>query len=237
MTDQTLEAIIKLKDEISKPLNNIQNEMRDLNKTSNDINRAMNDVQKATGDAGNDLKDLKDATQDTNETLRDTNEAASQAATSIIGMGLQQAGQQMQEFGQKILDVIGNLTELATTSETSFAKVNSILGLGDKAFQNYKKELKNGANDLGMTYADYADSAYNAISAGVSKENVTSFLSQANQLAKGGLTELEGATDLLTTIQNAYGMTQKDMAHVSDVLIQTQNKGKEFCSVDWKQAA
>ncbi|WP_330639366.1 phage tail tape measure protein, partial [Clostridioides difficile] len=31
---------------------------------------------------------------------------------------------------------------------------------------------------------------------------------------------------MLTTIQNAYGMSQKDMAHVSDVLIQTQNKGK-----------
>lgn len=197
MTDQVLEAIIRIRDEISGPLNEIRDRIRDLRGGSDDLNNSM----------------------------------------SVVGMGLQQAGQQMQEYGQHILDVVGNLSELAIASETSFSKVNSILGLGDKEFQNYKKDLKAGANELGMVYADYADSAYNAISAGVSKENVTSFLSQANQLAEGGLTELEGATDLLTTIQNAYGMTQKDMAHVSDVLIQTQNKGKEFCSVAWKQAA
>ena len=46
MGDKTLEAVIKLKDEISKPLNNIQNEMRDLNKTSDDVNGAMKDIQR-----------------------------------------------------------------------------------------------------------------------------------------------------------------------------------------------
>ena len=76
MTDQTLEAIIKLKDEISKPLNEIQSEMKDLNKTSSDVNSAMKDIQKATGDAGNDLKD-------TSKTLKDTSESARKAAKEL----------------------------------------------------------------------------------------------------------------------------------------------------------
>lgn len=119
--------------------------------------------------------------------------------------------------------VLGNF---AMNTETSISKVNSILQLGGNEFSKYQKTLKSGANELGLAYSDYADAAYQAISAGVKQADVTNFLTQSNKLAKGGLTDLTTATDLLTTVQNAYGLSQKDMAHVSDVLIQTQNKGK-----------
>ena len=172
------------------------------------------------------LQQLNGAVEETNDALENMQGSTEQASSALDGMALQQAGQQMQEYGQQILEVVGNLTEFASATETSMAKVNSILGLGSKEFSQYKEELKTGANELGMSYSDYADAAYSAISASVAQEDVTDFLSQANSLARGGLTDLEKSTDLLTTIQNAYGMTQEDMAHVSDVLIQTQNKGK-----------
>lgn len=121
----------------------------------------------------------------------------------------------------------------AMKTETSFAKVNSILKLNKTSVGGAKSEwdkfsqtLKNGANDIGLSYDVYADAAYQAISAGVEQANVTKFLNDANKLAKGGLTDLTTATDLLTSVQNAYGLSQKDMIKVSDTLIQTQNFGK-----------
>lgn len=121
----------------------------------------------------------------------------------------------------------------AMKTETSFAKVNSILKLNKTSVGGAKSEwdkfsqtLKNGANDIGLSYDAYADAAYQAISAGVEQANVTKFLNDANKLAKGGLTDLTTATDLLTTVQNAYGLSQEDMIKVSDTLIQTQNLGK-----------
>lgn len=115
---------------------------------------------------------------------------------------------------------------MAVQTEQSMSKVNSILQLGDAEFKKYEATIKTGAKDIGMSYASYADAAYDAISAGVEQGEVTNFLTQANKLAKGGLTDLGSATNLLTTIQNAYGLSQKDMLNVSNVLIQTQNKGK-----------
>jgi len=117
-------------------------------------------------------------------------------------------------------------TNMSMETETSMAKVNSILQLNSNEWGKYQTTIKQGANDIGMAYSDYAEAAYSAISAGVKQADVTNFLTQSNKLAKGGLTDLATATDLLTTVQNAYGLSQKDMQHVSDVLIQTQNKGK-----------
>lgn len=125
-----------------------------------------------------------------------------------------------------LLALGGAATSMSMQAETSMAKVNSILQLSSSEWTKYQTTLEQGANDIGMAYSDYAEAAYSAISAGVKQADVTNFLTQSNKLAKGGLTDLATATDLLTTVQNAYGLSQKDMQHVSDVLIQTQNKGK-----------
>lgn len=148
--------------------------------------------------------------------------------------GIQAAGSALKGVGTALTAAITvpvvalGTTAIKTAMQTkeSMSKVNSILQLSGKQWKDYQNELKEGANDLEMAYSDYTNAAYEAVSAGVKQADVTSFLSQANQLAVGGLTNLTSATDLLTTVQNAYNMSQKDMAHVSDVLIQTQNLGK-----------
>ena len=146
----------------------------------------------------------------------------------------QTAGQMLTSAGSALtthvtaplLALGGAATSMSMQAETSMAKVNSILQLSSSEWTKYQTTLEQGANDIGMAYSDYAEAAYSAISAGVKQADVTNFLTQSNKLAKGGLTDLATATDLLTTVQNAYGLSQKDMQHVSDVLIQTQNKGK-----------
>lgn len=156
------------------------------------------------------------------------------ASTAESFSGIQAAGNALKGVGTALTAAITvpvvalGTTAIKTAMQTkeSMSKVNSILQLSGKQWNEYQNELKEGANDLEMAYSDYTNAAYEAVSAGVKQADVTSFLSQANQLAVGGLTNLTSATDLLTTVQNAYNLSQEDMAHVSDVLIQTQNLGK-----------
>lgn len=146
---------------------------------------------------------------------------------SSLGGALKTAGATMtKSFTVPILGAGIAAGKMAMDTNESMSKVNSILQLGAKEFSSYEQTLKKGAQEIGMAYSDYANAAYDAISAGVEQGKVTEFLTGANKLAKGGLTDLTSATNLLTTAQNAYGLSQSDLAHVSDVLIQTQNKGK-----------
>lgn len=171
------------------------------------------------------------------QTLADSSQSMS-TRFQTAGQMLTSAGSTLTTHVTLPLVALGTAcTNMSMETETSMAKVNSILQLNSNEWGKYQTTIKQGANDIGMAYSDYAEAAYSAISAGVKQANVTDFLTQSNKLAKGGLTDLATATDLLTTVQNAYGLSQKDMQHVSDVLIQTQNKGKKFCSVTWKQVA
>ena len=160
------------------------------------------------------------------QTLADSSQSMS-SRFQAAGQMLTSAGSTLTtHVTAPLLALGGAATSMSMQAETSMAKVNSILQLSSSEWTKYQTTLEQGANDIGMAYSDYAEAAYSAISAGVKQADVTNFLTQSNKLAKGGLTDLATATDLLTTVQNAYGLSQKDMQHVSDVLIQTQNKGK-----------
>lgn len=160
------------------------------------------------------------------QTLADSSQSMS-SRFQAAGQMLTSAGSTLTtHVTAPLLALGGAATSMSMQAETSMAKVNSILQLSSSEWTKYQTTLEQGANDIGMAYSDYAEAAYSAISAGVKQADVTNFLTQSNKLAKGGLTDLATATDLLTTVQNAYGLSQKDMAHVSDVLVQTQNKGK-----------
>lgn len=151
-----------------------------------------------------------------------------------VGQAFSTVGDKLTSFGTSmtakvtapIVAVGTAATKMAMDTEESLAKVNSILQLSGTEWTKYQQDLKQGANEIGMAYTDYANSAYDAISAGVKQGDVTKFLTEQNKLAKGGLTDLGTAANLTTTIMNSYGKGIEDVSHISDVLINTQNKGK-----------
>ena len=151
MEDKTLEAVIKIRNEMSKELQDIQKELKQLNNTSDEVNSAMKDIEKATGNAGDALNDLSGATKETNDTLKDTGGAAEEAARGITGMALQEAGQKMMEFGSKIVDVVKNLLDLTEATK----EFNSLQGkLQGSTKQNGYKQAnadKNAEQVYGYT--------------------------------------------------------------------------------------
>lgn len=111
-------------------------------------------------------------------------------------------------------------------TEASIAKVNTLINLSGEEFKTYSNDIKAGAKEAGMAYDDFSEAVYQAISAGVEYGNAVDFVNSANKLAKGGFTDLSTATDITTTVLNAYKMSAEDQTKVMDLLIQTQNKGK-----------
>lgn len=148
------------------------------------------------------------------------------AKLNALGDKLQGIGSKMRYASATTGAATAAAAKFAVDTEKNMAKVNSILGLSGKDWEKYEGQLKTGAKDIGKSYDEYADAAYQAISASVKQTKVTGFLKDASVLAKGGLTSLTSSVDLLTTVENAYNMSADKTKHISDILIQTQNRGK-----------
>ncbi len=116
--------------------------------------------------------------------------------------------------------------KLSSDFETAMSKVATIADTNKKSLSDLESEIKNLSNNTGVAVSDLAEATYNAISASVDTASAVDFVADANKLAVGGFTDVTTAVDALTTVINAYGLEASDAAHISDVLISTQNKGK-----------
>lgn len=113
----------------------------------------------------------------------------------------------------------------ATTAETAFAKVTTLLADGTDT-DAYFDSIKKASAETGVAVDDFSEAVYASISASVAQEDAVQFTQEAIKLAKGGFTDAATAVDVLTTAINAYGMDASDATKISDMLITTQNLGK-----------
>ena len=117
-------------------------------------------------------------------------------------------------------------TKSALTFEDSMAKVMTIADQTEMSYDDMKTAIMDLSSQTGISADEIADNVYNAISAGQSTGDAVNFVSNSTKLAKAGFADAGSALDILTTILNAYGMEASEVTKVSDLLIQTQNKGK-----------
>lgn len=125
---------------------------------------------------------------------------------------------------KKLAEFEAQCVSVASTAETAFAKVSTLLSDTDNSA--YFDEIRKGSQETGVAIADYADAVYNALSASVDQAHAVEFTTSAIKLAKGGFTDATTAVDVLTTAINAYGMQAEDATAISDKLVTTQNLGK-----------
>ena len=161
-------------------------------------------------------------------------QAKSKKITETIGRDVQTIGSKISSAGSALTKSVslplvgagGAAFKFANDFETSLAKVRTIADATKKPISAIKTEVVDLSNETGMAASDLAEAAYQAISAGVDTASAVDFVRSSTKLAKAGFTDTTTAVDTLTTIINAYGLSSKDAAHISDVLISTQNKGK-----------
>lgn len=159
---------------------------------------------------------------------------------SVGAQQIAQAGQELQKVGSKVEDVgkkfsvisgvtgavLGGSVMLASNFQDAMAKVDTIADTSTVSLDDLSAQILDLSNQTGISANDIADATYNAISAGQSTADAVNFVSNATSLAKAGFTDTASAIDVLTTIMNAYGLEADKVGSVSDMLINTQNKGK-----------
>lgn len=125
---------------------------------------------------------------------------------------------------KKLAEFTAECVNVASTAETSFAKVSTLLSGTDNSA--YFESIKKGSQETGVAISDFSEAVYNALSASVDQASAVQFTTSAIKLAKGGFTDAATAVDVLTTAINAYGLQASDATRISDKLITTQNLGK-----------
>lgn len=97
---------------------------------------------------------------------------------------------------------------------------------GKETFDKLEKQVKNFSKEFGVLPEDTIPALYQAISAGVPRDNVFEFLEVAQKAAKGGVTELETAVDGISSVVNAYGASVLSAAEASDLMFTAVKLGK-----------
>ena len=159
--------------------------------------------------------------------------AQSTRENSGFANSLQKVGSTSTNVGKTLLGLSAPITGVgiastksALTFEDSMAKVMTIADKTEMSYDDMKNAIMELSSQTGISANEIADNVYNAISAGQKTGDAVNFVSNSTKLAKAGFADAGSALDVLTTILNAYGMEAKEVTNVSDMLIQTQNKGK-----------
>ncbi len=132
-------------------------------------------------------------------------------------------------------------TALATLSIASFVvsgtqgfidlenKMNEVFtllpGISAQAMDDMTRQARQASVAMGTMPEETIPAMYQALSAGVPKDNVFKFLEDSNKMAVGGLATLEESVGLLTTVVNNYGADVISSQTASDLLFKTVAKG------------
>jgi TP901 family phage tail tape measure protein len=149
--------------------------------------------------------------------------------------GFDRIGGKLSTIGQSMsigvtLPLLGVATAVGTMAaafDLELRKVGSLVGgFTNTEMKNMNQAVLGVSSSLGIDAVDAAKAMYEAISAGVPKENVIDFLKVAAPAAIAGVTSTEVAVDALTSVINAYGLETSAAKGLSDQMFQAVNLGK-----------
>jgi TP901 family phage tail tape measure protein len=111
--------------------------------------------------------------------------------------------------------------------DTGMREVFTLLpDLSESARKQMTEDVRRVAQEIAILPQKVVPALYQAISAGVPKENVFEFLEVAGKAAKAGVTELEVAVDGLTSAVNAYGAEILPVEEAADIMFTAVKFGK-----------
>ena len=140
---------------------------------------------------------------------------------------LENAGKKMATFGAAITAPFAGAAYLAADFDKAMDEAATLVDMKLSEFRRlYDKQILQLAKETGQAPVVVAKAFYQAISAGMNPDEAISFLRKAGRSAIAGVSDIFTATDFLSTIKNAYGMTMKQLAKATDVVFATIKYGK-----------
>ena len=99
-------------------------------------------------------------------------------------------------------------------------------GISEQAMGKMREQVRDFSAEFGVLPQETIPALYQALSAGVPKDNVFEFLETAQKAAKGGVTELATAVDGISSVINAYAESGLSAAEASDQMFTAVRLGK-----------
>lgn len=149
-----------------------------------------------------------------------------QSPASKVGGDMEKLAGKLKLVSAAAAGFLTGAVKVAGDFETTMAKASTLMSGGAEQTEKYGQEIIRISNETGKSTNDLAEALYQSLSASVDEGEALEFVEQSAKLAKAGFLETADSVDVLTTIMNAYGYEAKDAAKISDMLVQTQNKGK-----------
>jgi phage-related protein len=155
-----------------------------------------------------------------------------------VGDAVQKTGTAISKTGSTLtksvtLPIAGAFgVALARTNdvEKSMREVVTLTGevgaVADATFAEFRSGVTALSSELGVSQSVLTGGLYQALSAGVPRENVFEFMRVATKASIAGTTDAETAVDGLTTIINAFGLQSTDAQRVADAMFTAVKGGK-----------
>jgi len=154
--------------------------------------------------------------------------------------GLRAAEYHVQAFGAKVKSIGMSMVAAGTTMlaplvasmkvfgefEKNMKMVSTVVAQPMKFMGQFSDGIRGLAKDFGESTSTLSKGLYEILSAAFAPEDAMSFLSVAVRAAIGGISDTATAVDGLTSILNAFQMSAKAAANVSDVMFNTVLRGK-----------
>lgn len=228
---ETGEPTEALRRKLERNESQIQQTTAKLEEQAEKLNKLREELNEAGVDTGN-LADENERLQKSYDNLKSSQERLQrlneeqQKVKESIGQTKAQLAGTLGVIGRVAAAVYAGPVKAAMDYETALAKVGTIADGTKVPMETMSKEIMALSNSTGIAATALADDVYNAISAGQDTADAVNFVTYSTKLAKAGFAESAQTLDVLTTILNAYGLEADEVGRVSDMLIQTQNKGK-----------
>ena len=228
---QTGEPTEALQKKLEKNENQIQQTTAKIEEQEKQLNSYADEL-KAAGVNTDNLEEANGRLQKSYEKLQ-----TSQQTLQKLNDKQQQVEQSISKTKGQLLGTIGAISAVAAAVyagpvqaaqqyEKAIAKVGTIADTQEVPLGTLSQQIMELSNKTGIAANAIADDVYNAISAGQKTGDAVNFVTNSTKLAKAGFAESSQTLDVLTTVLNAYGMSADKVSTVSDMLVQTQNKGK-----------
>lgn len=220
----------------------LEKELEKLSTAENKNQRAITSKQIELNNAKAKLTDYQMALNRSNNELAKSNTLFGTAKLAIedFKMGAERAGVDLNALGKEIAAVTAAVTAFGTVTGKAFmdyegdiTQARNLMDESVMSFEELDKGVRGIADSYGLEAAAAARAAEAALSSNVQTADSLDFLSKSAKFAVATTSELSEAnermltaTDMGTSIMNAYKLSIDDMNGVFDQLILTQKMAK-----------
>ena len=154
--------------------------------------------------------------------------------------GLKIAQRSLRKFGGQAKRIGGNITrsvtlpfaaagaagvKMATDLESSFSKIENLVGITGKALDDFKNSVKSVSSETGKSQQELSEAIFTISSAGLRGAAATEVLERSAKASSIGLGDTQQIAQALTGVLQAYGKSGMTAARATDTLTAIVREG------------